>query len=123
MPTKQQQEFPPHHGTPARAQAALSPHSCVPRECPGCAQAAPSSSSLMPAEMQAWLNPCEVNAEEPKDVNGTRLNTKYERREEKENSHFHLKHSEANFSTFYFKKCLNMHGRLLFLFKKGISEW
>lgn len=30
----------------------------------------------MPAEMQARLNPCEVNGEVPKDVNGTRLNKK-----------------------------------------------
>lgn len=30
----------------------------------------------MPAEMQAWLNPSQVNGEVPKDVNGTRLNKK-----------------------------------------------
>lgn len=35
-----------------------------------------NSNSLMPAEMQARLNPCEVNGEVPKDVNGTRLNKK-----------------------------------------------
>lgn len=38
--------------------------------------AGPNSNSLMPAEMQSWLKPSQVNGEVPQDVNGIRLNKK-----------------------------------------------